>query len=146
MSTYTHEYSTTSKPHLKSGFTFVELIIALAILAVLAVVIVPNLVRYLSQAKETKTEETINTLKLTINSYYADTNKYPGTLTDLIRKPADVKKYRGPYLELSEVPNDGWDNTFVYKPTPRGAHPYELYSYGPKGPGSEPSEWISAWK
>lgn len=133
--------------HLKSGFTFVELIIALAILAVLAVVIIPNTFRYLSESKIRKTETTLGTLRTAITSYYAAVGKYPTSLQDLIRKPADVplKKWVAKFLELDEVPADAWGNEFVYKLTSKAAHPYELYSYGPNGPGAPAEEMISVW-
>ncbi|MDR3646477.1 MAG: prepilin-type N-terminal cleavage/methylation domain-containing protein, partial [Candidatus Babeliales bacterium] len=90
---------------LRSGFTFIELIIALAILAVLSVVIIPGTFRYLKQSKITKTETTLGTLRTAISSYYASVGKYPTSLTDLIRKPADVplKKWVDKFLDLDDV-------------------------------------------
>lgn len=132
---------------LRSGFTFIELIIALAILAVLSVVIIPGTFRYLKQSKVTKTETTLGTLRTAISSYYASVGKYPTSLTDLIRKPADVplKKWVDKFLELDEVPQDAWSNDFVYKLNPKGAHPYELYSYGPNGQEASQEEVLSVW-
>ena len=132
----------------RSGFTLIELIIVIAILGILAVAIVPGMFRYISEARFRKTETTISTLKSAVDAYYASVGKYPTTLTDLIRKPADVpaKKWIDKYLDLDTIPTDSWNENYVYKPTPKGSHPYELYSYGPTGPGSAADEWISAWK
>jgi len=132
----------------RAGFTLIELIIVIAILGILAVTIGPGLFRYISEAKFRKTETTVATLKTAIDSYYASVGKYPTTLTDLVRKPADVpaRKWVDKYLELDTIPKDPWNEDYVYKVVPKGPHPYELYSYGPTGPGSAADEWISAWK
>ena len=133
--------------NLRSGFTFIELIIALAILAVLSVVIIPGTFRYLKQSKITKTETTLSTLRTAINSYYASVGKYPTSLTDLIRKPADVplKKWIDKFLDSDEVPQDAWGHDFVYKLTQKGPHPYELHSYGPNGEEATQEEILSVW-
>lgn len=132
----------------RTGFTFVELIIAIAILAILAVIVAPRLTRYLEDAKRNTTVTNLQTLKTAIDYYWSRVGKYPDSLLDLVRKPSNVpeSKWGQPYLEKDEIPNDGWDNPFVYKITPKGAHPYDLYSYGKNGPGSPAEEWISAWK
>lgn len=131
----------------KSGFTLIELIIVIAILGILVVTIGPGMFKYISSAKKRKTETTLATLKTAVDSYYADIGKYPTSLTDLVRKPADVpaKKW-DKFLNVDEVPTDSWGENFVYKVTPKAAHPFELYSYGPTGPGSAPDEWYSVWK
>ncbi len=135
--------------NLQHGFTFMELIIAIAILAILAVTVGPGVLRYIGGAKQSQTENNIVALKQAVDSFYLKTGRYPNSLQDLIVKPADLTptKWSGPYLEKSEkIPTDGWDNEYVYKLTPKGAHPYELYSYGANGPEGTAEEMISAWK
>lgn len=137
------------KKNLRPGFTFIELIIALAILAVLSVVIIPGTFRYLKQSKITKTTATLNTFRTAITSYYASVGKYPNSLNDLLKKPADVplKKWVAPFLDLEEVPQDAWGNDFVYRLNSKNPQrPYELYSYGPNGPEASQEEMLSVWE
>ena len=117
-----------------SGFSFLELVIAIAIMALLAAVGIPMYMSYVEKAKITKTEGILSNLKLAINSYYLDTNKYPNSLNDLVKKPADAKKWRGPYLESTEIADDAWGNPFTYRPISQkgSAHPFELFTENPK--------------
>lgn len=126
---------------IKEGFSFIELIVAIAIIGILAVVAVPAVMRWLERAKETRTETTLNALKTSINAFQIDAGKFPTSLSDLVRKPADAKRWRGPYLEQTDLPEDGWGNPFIYKLNPKGApHPYELYAESPTG------EKYSVWE
>ncbi len=129
---------------LRPGFTFIELIIAVAILAVLALIVAPNAIRYLNDAKVSTTVTNLQTIKSNIDDYIRRVNKAPQSLNDLIRRPADLteRQWHGPYLEAKEVPNDGWGNPFVYKIVPNAHPPYQLYSWGINGPGSPEEEWL----
>lgn len=124
----------------KQGFSFLELVIAIAIIALLASVGIPMYMSYVEKAKVTKTEGILGNLKIAINSYYLDVNKYPSSLSELVRKPADAKKWRGPYLESGEIPDDAWGNPFVYRVTAKSAHPFELYTDEPST-GNKYSVW-----
>jgi general secretion pathway protein G len=129
---------------LRPGFTFIELVIAVSILAVLALLVGPNAMKYYREAKENTTQTNLQTIKTNIDDFIRRVNKAPQSLNDLIRKPADLdqRKWGGPYLEAKEVPKDAWDSDFVYKVVPGQHPPYQLYSWGPNGPGSPEEEWI----
>ena len=105
------------KRECRSGFTFIELVIAIAILGILAIVVVPNVMQYLGEAKENTTTTNLQTLKGAVDNYMRKINRPPQTLKDLIRRPADLTKreWRVPFIEGKEVPKDGWGNPFQYK-------------------------------
>ncbi len=134
---------------LRSGFTFMELIIAVAILGLLVALAGPPLLRFLTGATKRTTEANVRALKLAIQSYYIDMRRYPDRLEELIRRPEGErgKKWSGPYLEEKGgelmIPLDGWDNDFQYRLNPGGAS-YQVFSWGPNGPGSPEDEWIKA--
>lgn len=131
----------------RSGFTLIELIIAISILAILALVVGPYMFRYVQEARISRTEADLRTYKSAVDTYYAKIDKYPTKLEDLISKPADVplKKWVAKFLDLDEIPKDAWGNEYVYKVNPKGsAHPYDLYSYGPDGETGE--SVISVWE
>ena len=132
----------------KDGFTIVELMFVVAIIAVLMGVLAPNLNRYLQSSRKTSAKSAIRTLKGSVNLFNAHVGRYPTSLNELIKKPTEeraAKKWEGPYLETKEVPSDPWGERYVYKLTPQTEHPYELYSYGHNGRGAPKSEWISVW-
>lgn len=136
---------------LKSGIAMMELVIYIAVLAILAMAVVPTLLNRLDKAKVSTTTTNLQSTKQAIMSFYTDTGRYPESLNDLMRKPLDdnlAKKWHGPYLDMSDeddVPVDGWGNDLVYRRSDAGASkPYELYSHGSGGEDAEEAEWIYA--
>ena len=96
----------------RSGFTMIELMIALAILATILAVGVPRYFSSLDAAKESALREDLHVLRDAIDKFYSDNGVYPDTLDDLVKKrylraiPVD------PYTRSShswavEPPTDG---------------------------------------
>jgi general secretion pathway protein G len=134
----------------RDGFTFIELVIAIAILALLALVVGPLVMGQLDKARMSSTRSNLSSIKTATDMFKVDTGKYPTKLRDLVEKPKEEAVARnwqkGGYLQGAEVPQDAWHEDFVFKRTPEGKNPYELYSYGPNGPSAPKEEWISVWK
>lgn len=134
--------------HLKSGMTFIEIVIVLAIIAIMATVVVPNLMSYVNSSKKTTAKSTLQAFQGAINMINVHTGRYPASLNELVKKPTDervAKKWEGPYIKQKEIPLDPWGERYVYKLTPQTEHPYDLYSYGPDGRGAPKAEWINVW-
>ncbi len=134
--------------HSKRGFSLMELIIAITIIAILTAGTIGVAVNYVARARKSNTYSALQAAQTGIDGYYMDTSQYPTTLNDLLQAPSDAKvskKWAGPYWPKKNVPQDGWGNELVYKVT-KGAHPYELYSWGPNGEGSDAKEHISVWE
>jgi len=68
------------------GFTLVELLVVLAIIAVLLSLSAPRYTGSVDKAKETVLRENLASLRDAIDKFYGDTGKYPATLNDLIDK------------------------------------------------------------
>lgn len=137
--------------NLRSGFSFVEIVVVILIMGVLMGIAVPATQSYLAKSRTTSTKTTIASTQQAIDMYYSEVGKYPESLTDLVQAPSDpalARRWEGPYIQVrgkEDVPQDGWGHDFYYERTPGGARPYILYSYGKNGEDSPEEEWISAW-
>lgn len=136
----------TEKNHAKAGFTLVEIMIAITIVAIMAAVGGAAINTYLKRAKKSATKTTMKNLKTGIREFKEEVGQYPQKLNDLVQKPRDdrAKKWDGPYgiEDVEEIPEDPWGNPYVYKVNPPGSkHPYELYSEGPEGEGPKIDVW-----
>jgi len=61
------------------GFTLIELLIVVAIIAILAAIAVPNFLEAQTRAKVTRTLADMRTIRISLESYAVDSNKYPET-------------------------------------------------------------------
>lgn len=121
---------------LRCGFTLVELLLVLVILAVLAAVVVPKFTKRSEQARVTAAATDIANLGTALDAFEIDTGRYPTGdegLRALVESPGNVKDWKGPYLKRA-VMNDPWGNAYVYRaPGQHNNSGYDLYSFGPDG-------------
>lgn len=89
------------------GFTLLELLFVLIIVALLASIVGPMLLGSISRARESTLKEDLYVLRKAIDDFYADNGKYPAELDDLVDKrylrgiPADpVTERRDTWLAL----------------------------------------------
>ena len=68
------------------GFTLVELMVVLAIIALLLSVVVPHYVGRLQRAEEAVLQENLQVMRDALDKHYADAGKYPGSLDELVSK------------------------------------------------------------
>jgi general secretion pathway protein G len=119
------------------GFTLVELLLVLVILAVLAGLVLPRFVKRPEQAKITAANTDIASIGLALDTFDVDCDRYPTTdegLGALLQQPANVDNWRGPYLQKNYIPKDPWGNSYVYRcPGQHNQNMYDLYSFGPDG-------------
>lgn len=77
----TMQTSFTIKRHAIKGFTLVELLIVVIILAILAAIVVPQFASSTDDAKISSAKSTLSNLRGAIDLYYQQHGKYPGDLT-----------------------------------------------------------------
>lgn len=133
--------------HKQDGFSFMELVIAITILGILASVGYLGYSTFVEGARKTTTETNLKTIKNAVGLFKMQLNAYPSRLNDLVERPkGDIgKKWSGQFIE-GKIAQDGWGNDFFYKLTPSGKRPYELYSFGSNGPeAGTPEERIDVW-
>lgn len=126
------------------GFSLIEVMIAVAIIGIMAAVVGPSIVGYLSKGRVSQTKTNMASVKMALQDYQADIGHFPtkaeGGLQALVTPPKGDKvrkKWDGPYLEGGEVPEDAWGFDFEYNAPParfKGKYRYfELVSFGETG-------------
>ena len=113
----------------RAGFTLIELLVVLAILALIASFAGPQVFKWLGDSKSKAAQVQIESLGSGIDLYKLEVGNYPPSLEALVRSPAGVARWNGPYLRKKVIPSDPWGNSFVYR-MPGEHGPYDLYSLG----------------
>jgi general secretion pathway protein G len=131
------------------GLTLIELLVVLVILGLLAGLVAPRVIHYLSTSKTETAQLQIKHFEAALDLYRLDVGSYPNTqqgLEALIKAPPGVSNWHGPYLKSPEVPKDPWGRPFIY--TSPGKHgPYDIESYGADGQpgGTGENEDVKSW-
>lgn len=111
------------------GFTLIEILVVMAIIAMLAVMVAPNLFNQQAGAMRDVARTEISTLEAALDIYRLDVGEYPDTLDGLMEDDTDRASWNGPYLRRA-VPTDPWGNEYVYEGNGRE---FTLLSYGADG-------------
>ena len=136
------------------GFTLIELMVVIVILGILAGLIVPRIMGRPEEARRMKARVQLESIETALKLYKLDNGYYPSTeqgLQALIEPPSVGQLPRawrdGGYLEKGRVPQDPWENDYVYL-APGVNGDYDLSSYGADGePGGEgDDEDINSWE
>lgn len=133
------------------GFTLIEILVVVAIIAIFATVVALNVSGEVPKAKVTKAKSDISAIESALDQYKMDNSVYPSTdqgIQSLIQPPAGgrvPKHYRdGGYIK--RLPTDPWGNPYGYASP--GVHgDVDIWSYGADGaPGGEgPDAEIGNW-
>jgi general secretion pathway protein G len=119
------------RPTGQEGFTLVEMMVVIAIIGLIAVLVVPQIMHRMDEARMKTTRLQIRELETAVDMFKIDNGFYPASLDDLVRRPPNVKTWP-PHGYLKELPKDAWGNDFAYiYPGVRG--PYDIVSYGADG-------------
>ncbi len=137
----------TRKTGRRYGFTLIEILVVVVILAILAAVVVPNVIGRIGDAKVSAAISDIKTFDNAIDQYKLDTGQDPPNLDALVSAQAanGVQKWNGPYLKnQNTIPKDPWGNPYIYKIPGDNNREYDISSAGPDGqPGT--ADDIQSW-
>lgn len=70
----------------RRGFTLIELIVVLAIIALLVSIVAPRYYRSVDNAREASLRTSLNVMRDAIDKYAADKGHYPASLGELVEK------------------------------------------------------------
>ncbi|MFZ9595086.1 MAG: type II secretion system major pseudopilin GspG [Bdellovibrionia bacterium] len=122
-----------------AGFTLIEMMIVLAIIAAVMGLVGSNVIRKYDEARVTSTKIQIKQLATILADFRRVCGFYPTTeqgLDALVKKPAgrDCKNY-DPQGFVNKVPQDAWSRDFIYE---SDGNKFKITSYGADGaPGGE---------
>ncbi len=122
------------------GFTLIELMVVISILAILAALIAPSLLGTKEDALRIQAKVQIGNFEQAIKLFYVDNGFFPSTeqgLFALIEKPTigrPTKRWReGGYLEKETIPKDPWGNPYIYISPGIHNRNFDIISYGGDG-------------
>lgn len=110
----------------RAGFTLVELLLVVAILATLATVVAVKFGGQGEQARIAATRTSIAAIKTAVETYEIRMGKYPNSIDDLT-----VGSDSAPALLEKGSVNDSWGNPFEFRKT--GTYDFKIISAGPDG-------------
>jgi len=120
-----------------SGFTLIEIMVVVFILALLAGIVVPKIMGRTDEARRTTGKVQIKNIEEGLHLYKLDNGVYPTTeqgLSALITKPTigSIPQHWRDGGYLPKIPKDPWGHEYAY--ISPGAHgDYDLLSYGGDG-------------
>ena len=70
----------------RGGFTLIELIVVMAILAILITIAAPRYFGHIDSAKEASLRQSLNVMRDAIDKFHGDQGRYPDSLDELVTK------------------------------------------------------------
>jgi general secretion pathway protein G len=133
----------------EAGFTLLELLVVLGIIAMLAALVAPQVLRYLGDARSSTANAQLQNIASAVELYYLDNGSYPPSdagLTALVTAPAALAGWKGPYLKKKEGIVDPWGRSFLYKsPGDHGAYDISTLGRDGKAGGDGENKDLASW-
>jgi general secretion pathway protein G len=116
------------------------MLLVVVIIGILAAIVVPNLVNRTGDAEKKSVKASLSSFRTALDAYAVDNGRYPTTeqgLDALLVRPDGAlqpRNWRGPYLQVVDVPTDPWGRSFRYV-NPGSLRPplYDLFCLGEDG-------------
>jgi len=99
------------------GYSLVELLVVLVILALLVGLVAPRVISYLGRARSQTADVQVVSFESALDLLLIDVGRYPSEeegLATLMQNIADMPGWSGPYLKSDELPTDPWGRTYRY--------------------------------
>jgi general secretion pathway protein G len=96
------------------GFTLLELLVVISIIAILAATLIPNIVGFDTEARLASTKTNLNTLRTRLSLFRAKEGKYPKDINELVETTYNDLGVQKPYLDqvpVEFISDSGGDNT-----------------------------------
>ncbi len=148
-----HSHTSRGRRARTAGFTLIEVLVVVVMIAILATLVAPNVFRHVGGAKRSTARSQVEMLGAALDAYRLDVGRYPTAaegLDALNAAPAGggAAGWSGPYLK-KRVPLDPWKRPYVFRsPGEMDPSGYDLLSLGEDGrPGGEgDAADITSWE
>lgn len=123
-----------------AGYSLIELLVVLGIIALIGSIATPQILGYLGSARVDAATTQIRNLSSAMELFYLDAGRYPTDeegLAALAVAPLSGVRWNGPYLRGANELKDPWGNAYVYASLP-DKDGFSIRSLGRDGkPGGE---------
>jgi general secretion pathway protein G len=131
------------------GFTLVEMLVVITIIALIMALVGPRVLNYLAESKAKTAKIQIESLATALDLYFLDAGQYPASsegLNALLQRPGSTATWNGPYLKGNAVPSDPWGRPYLYR-SPGQHGSYDIISFGADGQegGTGAGADITSW-
>ena len=86
-------------PIAKNGFTLLELLIVISIIAVLAATMIPNFIGFDAEARLAATQTNLSTLRMRVSLFRSKEGRYPERLEELLEVTYNDMGIERPFLQ-----------------------------------------------
>lgn len=100
------------------GFTLIELMVVLLILAMLTTIAAPRVTKYLGKAKSQTARVQVDALSAAVDAFVLDVGRPPTDsegLKSLLSQPSDAPSWDGPYIKKAASLTDPWGRPYLYR-------------------------------
>jgi general secretion pathway protein G len=112
----------------EEGFTLVELMVVISIIAILATIVTVNVLGVRDDASVSKAQAEITNFKTALTSYNLAFGHFPTTGEGL---DALIHNEKRNFLDVEQIPDDPWGKPYVY--TSEGSRQFKIVTYGADG-------------
>jgi general secretion pathway protein G len=119
----------------KRGYSLLEILIVLSIIALIAALVGPRLFAQLDKSKVVAARVQMKSIKSSLETMRLDINRYPTKeegLTLLVSKSDSASNWSGPYLS-GALPKDPWGRDYIYEAPTSDAPEPKLKTLGADG-------------
>lgn len=123
----------------QAGFTLLEVMVVVVIIAIMAAAIGPKLLGNIEKASISRAKTDIKSIVSMLQLYKAENYVYPSTdqgLEALVKKPEGDPEPKNWRQLNDKTPLDPWENPYKYL-SPGSHGEIDVYSFGPDGIQSE---------
>jgi general secretion pathway protein G len=107
----------------EAGYTLTEMLVVLAIIALIAAVLTPGLIGQMGRARAKTAQMQLDSIAASLESFRSDVGRYPASgegLQGLLAQPASADGWTGPYLKNAQLLTDPWGHPVQYAPSADG--------------------------
>jgi general secretion pathway protein G len=126
-----------SLPRSAAGFTLIELIVVMLIIAMLASLAVPRYFGSVQKSKDAVLKEDLTLMRGALDKFYGDNDKYPAALDELVSRKYLRNIPRDPLTESAST----WITVPPEDPEKGGVYDVHSSAEGNAADGSPYKEW-----